>query len=423
MSRNGFPKQYSQSEHVFAEWRDNNSGAVVYGWNFSYPYPSYGADSIGGNTPGWPTVKQENPYTAWETTVKAVPCSFDDVAWTNNSKGFGSYPMTLFTGISDLIGYMGNWDYPEIAAAVSHMKQKLISRIKDQKVNVAQAAAEFRQTASTVTNVARRLASAILSVKRGNMRQAARDLTGEGARRTGRASNRLVSSGSVANDWLQLQYGWKPLLSDVYGACEELARLTTYNPKVYSVSASAKEESHAVLPPINTPPSSWGPSIHGKKSVKASCRGTVELEMAAEWLATLARTGITNPAALAWELVPYSFVVDWFLPVGNYLSSWDYDAGLRFRRGWYTVKVEVDAQWKAESTVVGTPGVEVSTFHGDGELTGHARSFQREIMGNFPQMGYPSFKDPRSLLHAANAIALLRQAFSKEPGKFNPSLG
>jgi len=304
------------------------------------------------------------------------------------------------------------------------MKRNLIKRIKDQKVNVSQAAAEFKQTASTVANVATRLASAIRSVKRGNIRQAARDLTGEATRRSrGGGANRLVSSGSIANDWLQLQYGWKPLLSDVYGACEELARLTTFNPRMYSVSASAKEQSSTVLPSINTPPSSWGPSITGTKKVKASCRGTIELEMAAEWLATLARTGITNPASLAWELIPYSFVVDWFLPVGNYLDSWDYDAGLRFRRGWYTVKVEVDAQWKAGSTVVGTPGVEVSTFLGDGELTGHATSFQREIFGNFPQMGFPSFKDPTSLVHAANAIALLRQAFSSEPGDFRPRRG
>lgn len=31
--------------------------------------------------------------------------------------------------------------------------------------------------------------------------------------------------------------------------------------------------------------------------------------------------GLLNPALLWWELLPYSFVVDWFLPVGDVLTS------------------------------------------------------------------------------------------------------
>jgi hypothetical protein len=31
--------------------------------------------------------------------------------------------------------------------------------------------------------------------------------------------------------------------------------------------------------------------------------------------------GFINPAAVAWELVPFSFLVDWFLPVGDFLNS------------------------------------------------------------------------------------------------------
>lgn len=42
------------------------------------------------------------------------------------------------------------------------------------------------------------------------------------------------------------------------------------------------------------------------------------------------RLGLTNPASIAWELVPFSFVVDWFGTVGEFLASWtDFD-GLEF---------------------------------------------------------------------------------------------
>jgi len=31
--------------------------------------------------------------------------------------------------------------------------------------------------------------------------------------------------------------------------------------------------------------------------------------------------GLDNPLAIAWEVVPFSFVVDWFLPINRYLKN------------------------------------------------------------------------------------------------------
>lgn len=36
-----------------------------------------------------------------------------------------------------------------------------------------------------------------------------------------------------------------------------------------------------------------------------------------------AKVGLTNPLSVAWELIPFSFVVDWFLPIGKYLDALD----------------------------------------------------------------------------------------------------
>ncbi|DAD51839.1 maturation protein [ssRNA phage Gerhypos.2_2] len=411
MSRKGWPRSSTKSEHVSGKWTDNSNGSTVYSYSFDAPYTSYSGDSIGPNTPGWPTSKQENPYTKWEAHVEESPVSFHDIAYHNNSTGDGTYPMSYLMGISDPIAYTSGWGHVESDLSWQRCVAKLIKNAKDQKVNVAQFAAEFKQTAGTVTNVARRLASAITAVKHGNLRQAVRNLSGEGSRRGRGANLGLASTGSVANDWLQLQYGWRPMLSDVYGACEELARLANNNPTVYKVTASATESGGGPLPSLNEGSGDWRPVITGKWKVKCSCHATLELEMASEVVATLGRTGITNPASLAWEELPYSFVVDWFLPVGDYLQSWDYDAGLIFKRGWYTIMAKVEAQWQSKATDVVT-GSASTSFHADGSCTLSASSFQRTPLGGFPQARFPAFKDPTSLLHLANATALLRQAFS-----------
>lgn len=40
--------------------------------------------------------------------------------------------------------------------------------------------------------------------------------------------------------------------------------------------------------------------------------------------------GFVNPAVVAWELVPFSFVVDWFVNVGDVLSSYTDFLGFKF---------------------------------------------------------------------------------------------
>jgi hypothetical protein len=39
-----------------------------------------------------------------------------------------------------------------------------------------------------------------------------------------------------------------------------------------------------------------------------------------EELSALRQMGLGNPASILWERLPYSFVIDWFIPIGNYLE-------------------------------------------------------------------------------------------------------
>ena len=39
--------------------------------------------------------------------------------------------------------------------------------------------------------------------------------------------------------------------------------------------------------------------------------------------------GLINPSTVAWERLPWSFVIDWFIPIGSYLDSVGFFGGLR----------------------------------------------------------------------------------------------
>lgn len=52
-----------------------------------------------------------------------------------------------------------------------------------------------------------------------------------------------------------------------------------------------------------------------------SCRVKLWLKISNPQLSQLQQLGLTNPALVAWELVPFSFVFDWFISVGQYLQG------------------------------------------------------------------------------------------------------
>lgn len=150
----------------------------------------------------------------------------------------------------------------------------------------------------------------------------------------GRLLTKHLSALNIASGaWLGYQYGLKPLFSDMKVVAETAGSMSdSYNEYVNgnpiwrsAMLAGAMQESSRVIPYNNN--SSRDVFIQQTQSrvtmqyriVPASALGNVLSypEYAAK------RLGLSPAqiASTAWELVPYSFVADWFLPVGNLLSK------------------------------------------------------------------------------------------------------
>lgn len=262
-------------------------------------------------------------------------------------------------------------------------------RMKDQSANVATALAEGGQTLQMIGSTATRVAKSLLLAKRGNLAGSIKQLF-------------PTSKKEVAGDWLQYQYGLKPLLQDLDGIAKHLAN-RSFRPKTYKVSAKRSEtleedvlENAGVLNGVAR--------VLTKVSVKYSAIVEIDQPKVRE----IAQLGGANPVSVAWELIPFSFIADWFIPIGDYLNNYDAIAGLIVKEVWKTKVVTTDVTYSG--TISGRDSI-IGTTWNSGSQRWQVQSYHviRERLTSVPPLPIPVFKNPVSKGHLANALALFIQ--------------
>jgi hypothetical protein len=267
-------------------------------------------------------------------------------------------------------------------------------RLKDQSVNLAQAFGERKQTADLFSSNIGKIARSFSHLKKGRLKQAAKALDVVPPRQWPK---------KLPARWLELQYGWKPLLSDVWGACELLDEIPINS---YVVTVSKKVREDYVEDNLYND-SRYCPSRVIVKGM-TGCHVRLDYHPSNAVLERLSSVGFGNPAALAWELLPWSFVVDWAIPIGDWLSSLDAAFGYTFISG---SRTEIGRQRWDYHPCKGNSGVAASR-----RLRGKAHLFEmrRSVYTSSPIPTLPRLKNPWSYSHAANAAALLAQVFGRK---------
>jgi hypothetical protein len=127
---------------------------------------------------------------------------------------------------------------------------------------------------------------------------------------------------SFGDNYLEFHFGWEPLVKDIWSA----AHIALEDPfkglgKRFKSAATAKGVT--TLGNKNSRYAVWR-ELTWKESVCLRAN----IQVTNPNLHQLQQMGLLNPAVVLWELVPYSFVLDWFVNVGDTLSSFTDFAGL-----------------------------------------------------------------------------------------------
>jgi hypothetical protein len=265
-----------------------------------------------------------------------------------------------------------------------------MSKFRQHDFNAAVNLGELRESVKMIATTAHTLASAYTNLKRGNVPQALRQLGVKPKTSVVRDVQHDLRD-SAANAWLGITYGWLPLLGAVDSAAE--AAVYHLRPRTASVRSRVKKVG----------PSSYEAYVPVSVKREESINLIWKIEEEARW-STLEEFGFLSPELVAWELMPYSFVVDWFLPIGNFLEARSY---LNSVKGTY-----IRTRRSVANLDVGPGKGNVYEILSGSYRT---RSFSlARTTGSIESMPLPAptLKNPWGASHAVSAIALLQKAFS-----------
>lgn len=253
-------------------------------------------------------------------------------------------------------------------------------------VNIAEMVKTRRDTIGMISKNTMQIAKAVSFLRKGKVKKSMRAL----------GLTKEPKSKTASSRWLEMQYGWLPLMGDIH----TLASQPLNDPLIKRSSSRTFSQTKNFTTGFNP----FEGQVSLFQETKVRFYATFQIDSAA--ISAGHQVGILNPALLAWESVPFSFVVDWFLPVGSYLESLTALKGVKI--------IQFGKSITNRSTCTSVYYMpKNSTYIGvdSGQSISFARSKSRASESLSRPL--PRFKNPLSLGHFANALALLRTSFKK----------
>lgn len=275
----------------------------------------------------------------------------------------------------------------------------LYSKIQSSDLNLMLTVGERRESARMLENVVRaagRIKTHVRAIGKQLIRKLRKDSTNP--------------SLTAANLWLQYKYGWLPFYNDIYEA-------TKWHFHLFSEMQFRGKSRRKVEWRTNSS-NVWVPNIKNVYTHKCQYLVIVEVGIANTDAYNLSRITSLNPLSLSWELMPFSFVVDWLVDIGGYLELMERSlgTGLSFKRGMVTQINHVT------HTVEAAPAFSERMFYQGGgwymyeSFESRLNKCQREqitktrsILSGFPRPNVPVFQVNMGAQRVISAAALVRQ--------------
>jgi hypothetical protein len=142
-----------------------------------------------------------------------------------------------------------------------------------------------------------------------------------------------ISPDAIADFWLEYRYALRPLVFDAYNILSGLqAELTNERFTARGVELHSQLDLSEVA--TGTETSIFILNHKVEVSQQLIFRAGVLARIEEDINGLMAIWGLDQPIESLWELVPFSFILDWFFTIGDVISAWCPQAGLDVLGSW-----------------------------------------------------------------------------------------
>lgn len=164
-----------------------------------------------------------------------------------------------------------------------------------------------------------------------DMIEARSNLIASSAEHLSSLASRKKVTRRLANSYLETIFGWQPLINDIHASCMTVIQGAD--------SVEYVRSSGRVLIDV-TERGRWDNQVQAQSSysgfMRVSLGGQVMITNPNKWL--LERAGLINPLAVAWDMVPFSFLVNMISNTGSLVNQISDFYGLTFREAFTAYK-------------------------------------------------------------------------------------
>lgn len=208
---------------------------------------------------------------------------------------------------------------------------KALNKIGGQAANLGEDLATYKQTVHLFGSKAAILKDALYAFKHRFLRK----YLFQSARTIARNGDKVL-----AQLYLEYIYGLVPLVQDVYNIHQLMKDYASgVKPIIIHGHGSSTQGSTSQLQGrVSSTTGGWKADKTEQYTSRCDLYGQVD--PSAVVFRIINQLGLLNPLSLAWEITPWSFIVDWFIPIGPLLNAYTAPVGLNFISGTTATKMK-----------------------------------------------------------------------------------